>query len=123
MRVKGLHVLAEMHDCDIELLQDLHRLETLVKDAADENGFTVEDCIFHQFNQEGISGVVIAPDANFSIHTWPESRRATFDLVACREDLNLLAPCECLVSKLDASHMTAAYSKRDIEVGSAVAAM
>ena len=117
MKVMGLHVLAEIHDCDKELLQDLHQLETLMKDAAGENGFIVEDSGFHQFSQEGISGVLIAPHANLSIHTWPEGRRATVDMVTCRDDLNPLASCESLASKFKASHMTAEYNKREIDVG------
>lgn len=121
MRVKGLHVLAEMHDCDKELLQDLARLETIVKDAAGESGFVVEDSVFHQFNQEGISGVLVVPHANLSIHTWPESQCVTIDMVTCREDLNPLGPCECLVSKFKASHMTAEYNKREFDVGTAAA--
>ena len=123
MKVQGLHVLAEIHDCDKELIQDIQQLETLVKDAAGENGLIVEDSIFHQFNQEGISGVVIAPHANLSIHTWPEGRRVTVDMVTCREDMNLLASCESLISKFKASRMTAEYHKREIDFGPAAVAV
>ena len=118
MKVTGLHVLAEIHDCDGELLRDLNQMETLVKDAANENGFVVEESIFHQFSQDGISGVLVVPDANLSIHTWPENRRVTVDMVTCREDLDPITSCESLVSKLRASHMTAETNKREIEVGS-----
>ena len=118
MIVKGLHVLAEIHDCDEELLQDMDQLESIVKDAAGENGLVVEDSVFHRFDQSGISGVVIAPNANLSIHTWPEGRRVTVDMVTCREDLNPMASCESLVSKFRASHMTATSQKRDIDIGS-----
>ena len=117
MRVMGLHVLAEIHDCDRGLLQDVHQLEALVKDAAGENGFTVEESIFHQFSQEGVSGVLIVPDGNISIHTWPEGRMAAVDMVTCREDWHPPVSCESLVSKLNASHMTARFHKREIEVG------
>ena len=118
MIVTGLHVLAEIHDCDEKLLQDLNQLESLVKDAAGENGFIVEDSVFHQFNQSGISGVVVVSDANLSIHTWPEGRLVTVDMVTCREDLNPMASCESLVSKFRASHMTATSRIRDIDIGS-----
>ena len=123
MRVTGLHVLAEIRDSDKEMLQDLHQLETLMKDAAAENGFVVEDSVFHQYNQDGISGVLIVPDANLSIHTWPENGRVTVDMVACRENINLFSFCEDLASKFKAASMTAQYSKREIEVGSASEAM
>ena len=118
MIVTGLHVLAEIHDCDERLLKDLHQLETLVKDAAGENGFTVEESIFHQFDQDGISGVVISPQANLSIHTWPEGRRVTVDMVTSRDDLDPLPSCESLVSKFGASHMTSTSQIREIDIGS-----
>ncbi|MCL1896956.1 MAG: adenosylmethionine decarboxylase [Clostridiales bacterium] len=123
MIVKGLHVLAEIHDCDEKLLQDLSKLESLVKDAAGENGFTVEDSVFHQFSPSGISGVVVVPDANLSIHTWPEGRSVTVDMVTCREDLNPIPSCETLVSKFRASHMTATSREREIDLGSAALAV
>jgi len=119
MRVSGLHVLAEMHDCDRELLEDLDQIETLVKDAAYESGLPVEDSVFHQFSRKGISGVLIVPQANLSIHTWPDSGRVTVDMVTCSEDLKPLASCETLVGKFKASHMTAQYRKREIDIGPA----
>ena len=117
MKVLGLHVLAEIHDCDERVLKDLNQLETLMKDTAGENRFTVEDSVFHQYNHDGISGVVISPLANLSIHTWPEGRRATVDMVTCREDLNPMPFCESLVNKFRASHMTATTQLREIDIG------
>ena len=122
MIVKGLHVLAEIHDCDEKLLQDLNQLESLVKDAAGENGFVVEDSVFHQFSPSGISGVVVAPNANLSIHTWPEGC-VTVDMVTCRGDINPIASCESLVSKFRASHMTATSRERDINLGAVALAV
>ena len=118
MKVKGLHVLAEMYDCDKELLQDACQLESLVKAAAGENGFKVEHSLFHRFDKEGISGVIVVPDANLSIHTWPERRQVTVDMVTCREDMDPLASCESLIGKFGASHMTAACSEREVDLGS-----
>ena len=117
MKVTGLHVLAEIHDCDQELLQNITRLEALVKDAAVENGLVVQDSMFHQYNQEGISGILIAPKANLTIHTWPEGRRATIDMVTCSEDMNPIASCGSLASKFKASRMTTSTNKREIEMG------
>ena len=123
MRVTGLHVLAEIHDCDKELIQDPNRLESLVRQAAGENGFVVEEVFFHQFNQEGISGTLIVTQANISIHTWPESRRVTVDVVTCREDMDPLALCESLVDQFKASHMTAKHNKREFDDGSTAIAV
>jgi len=123
MIVKGLHVLAEIHDCDEKLLKDLNQIESLVKDAAGENGLAVEDSIFHQFNQDGISGVVISPQANLSIHTWTEGRRVVVDMVTSREDYDPLSSCESLVGKFNASHMTASSRAIEIDIGSAALAV
>ena len=123
MKVTGLHVLAEIHECDEKLLKDLDQVETLVKDAAGENGFTVEDSVFHQFSQNGISGVVIIPNAVLSVHTWPEGRRVTVDMVTCTEDINPMASCESLISKFGASHMTAESKQREIDIGSVALAV
>jgi len=118
MKVKGLHVLAEIFDCDMDLLADLDQLETIVKDTAAESGLVVEDSLFHQYNQEGISGVLLAPHANMSVHTWPQSRRLVVDIISCAEDIHPLASFDSLISKFNASHMTAEFNKREIDVGS-----
>ena len=117
MKVMGRHVLAEIHDCDMELLNDLPKVEACVLDLDKENGMTVEDKAFCQFNSEGVSGVVIIPKANMTIHTWPSGRRATVDLFTCSEELDMLFQCHSLVEKLGASHMTAESDTREIEVG------
>lgn len=118
MKVMGRHVLAEIHDCDTELLNDLTKVEACVLDLVKENGMTVEDKAFHQFSSEGVSGVVIIPKTNMTIHTWPAGRRATIDLFTCSEELDMLFPCHSLVEKLGASHMTAESDTREIEIGS-----
>ena len=122
MKVTGLHVLAEIHDCDKELLQNITQLEALVKDAAVENGLEVQDSMFHQYNKDGISGVLIAPKANLTIHTWPEGRKATIDMVTCSEDMNPIASCGSLASKFKAGRMTAKSNKRVIDFGPKVLA-
>jgi S-adenosylmethionine decarboxylase proenzyme len=117
MKVIGLHMLAEIFDCDEAVLNDLSQLEHVVMDVVDENGYIVDNSVFHQYSSKGISGVVIIPQSHMMIHTWPEERYATVDMVTCSEDVDPFAACNSLVKKFGASHMKAQTSQKEIEIG------
>jgi len=117
MKVKGLHMLAEIFDCDETVINDLSQLENVVMNVVDENGYTVDNSVFHQYSSKGISGVVIIPRSHMMIHTWPEERYATVDMVTCSDEVDPWAACNSLVKKFGASHMTARTSQKEIEIG------
>ncbi len=68
-----------------------------MRDAALAAGATVLGTHFHAFGlRAGITGVVLLAESHMSVHTWPESGYAAFDIFMCgplkpRKALALLA--------------------------------
>jgi S-adenosylmethionine decarboxylase len=84
----GRHILAEFHDCDTEILNNLEQVEQLMKDAAVKAGATIVQSVFHMFSPHGVSGVVVISESHLAIHTWPEYGYAAVDVFTCGDTVD-----------------------------------
>ena len=83
MKVLGRHLIAEYADCDTGVLNDLNALEIYMKDAVRASGATIVRSVFHRYNPQGVSGVIVIAESHISIHTWPEYGYAAVDFFTC----------------------------------------
>lgn len=94
----GKHAIAELYDCDKELLNNVEKIEELLVESAIECGATIVEKCFHRFNPYGVSGVVIIAESHISIHTWPEYGYAAVDLFTCGTECKTKKAYDYLVS-------------------------
>jgi S-adenosylmethionine decarboxylase proenzyme len=85
MDTRTRHLLAEYHGCDRAVLDDIARVEALMRLAAKAAGTTIVASVFHPFSPQGVSGVVVIEESHLSIHTWPEHGYAAVDFFTCGE--------------------------------------
>ena len=83
MNYLGNHLLVELHDCNVEKLNDLIKIQAVMKEAVQLSGATALKYSFHRFAPQGISGVIIIAESHFTIHTWPEHAYAALDIFTC----------------------------------------
>ncbi len=83
LKVLGRHLIAEYADCDNSILNDLEALEKQMNQAVRESGATIVKSVFHRYNPQGVSGIVVIAESHFSIHTWPEYGYAAVDFFTC----------------------------------------
>jgi len=83
LETRGVHLLAEFHDCAAGLLDDQPALEALMLRAVEVAGARVVQTVFHRFAPQGVTGVVVVEESHFSIHTWPEHGYAAVDVYTC----------------------------------------
>ncbi len=83
MKILGRHLLAELSGCRKQILEDLSRLEEILNEAARRSGATVVKSVFHRYNPQGLSGIVVIAESHISIHTWPEYEYAAVDCFTC----------------------------------------
>ena len=83
MNALGKHLLLELKGCDKEVLNDIGFLREALLAAAGEARATVLGESFHQFEPQGVSGVVIIAESHLFIHTWPECGYAAIDIFTC----------------------------------------
>ncbi len=102
MAALGKHLLLELKDCDVKLLNDLDYLREALNAVATLIGATVIKDSFYQFSPQGVSGVVIIAESHISIHTWPEFRYAAVDVFTCGEVILPVRAVKPLAEKLKA---------------------
>lgn len=84
----GRHMTVEFYDCEAGILADTGRMEEVFLAAAKRSGATVIASYFHDFEPQGVSGVVIISESHFAVHAWPEHDYAAVDLFTCGDKVD-----------------------------------
>ncbi len=116
MDALGRHLLLELRECDVALLDDLAYLENALVSAAIESGATVIDKSFHQFAPQGVSGVVLIAESHLSLHTWPEHAYAAVDIFTCGTTVKIEVAADALIRRLGSKDPSLLEVKRGILV-------
>ncbi len=114
MDALGRHLLLELKDCNLEVLNDLDFIKDCLRDIAEQIGAAVVNEAFYRFNPHGISGVVIIAESHLCIHTWPEHGYAAVDIFTCGDSIDPERAVKPLVEKLGAESSSFIELKRGI---------
>ncbi|TYP59865.1 adenosylmethionine decarboxylase proenzyme [Thermosediminibacter litoriperuensis] len=114
MKALGRHILAEIYDCDPNVLNDRDLIEEIMVKAALEAGAEVREVAFHKFSPQGVSGVVVISESHLTVHTWPELGYAAVDVFTCGDKVNPWDACNYIAERFEAKHMTASEVKRGV---------
>lgn len=118
MKALGRHVLAEIHGCDFDILNDLKKVEEIMVNAALEAGAEVREFVFHKFSPQGVSGVVVISESHLAIHTWPELGYAAVDVFTCGDKVDPWDACKFLTEKFNAQQVDAKEVERGASISS-----
>lgn len=86
MKTAGIQILAELHNCDPTLLNDVNVLQDLICSSIAANGFNLVRVTGHQFKPAGVTIVAIISESHVCLHTFPESRHVSLDVFHCGSD-------------------------------------
>jgi len=114
MKPLGRQVLAEIYDCDFDILNNVELVEKIMVNAALEAGAEVREYVFHKFSPQGISGVVVISESHLAIHTWPELGYAAVDVFTCGDKVDPWEACNYLTKHFNAKRVVAREQKRGI---------
>jgi S-adenosylmethionine decarboxylase len=112
----GRHLLLELRECNIAVLDDLEYLENALVSAAREAGATVIDKSFHQFAPQGVSGVVLIAESHLSLHTWPEHAYAAVDIFTCGTTVKIEVAADAMIRQLGSKDPSVLEVKRGMFV-------
>ena len=101
----GRHALARLHGASFDALNDLKNLERSFRDTVAHFKLqALGDLHLHQFEPQGLTGIILLSESHISIHTWPEHGMAAVDVFTCGgRDSSVIANffcktfCECEV--------------------------
>ncbi|PAP76150.1 adenosylmethionine decarboxylase [Rubrivirga marina] len=79
----GHHLLVDFWVDDAAPLREVETWEVLLPEACRAAGATVLGARFHQFQPEGVTGIVLLAESHASVHTWPEAGLVTLDVFTC----------------------------------------
>lgn len=114
MSALGRHILAEFYGCPKEKLDSTAQIQKDMVAAAREAGAEVVETVFHKFNPQGISGVVVISESHLAIHTWPEFGYAAVDIFTCGQTVDPWISCNYLKQIFAAQNVSAREIKRGI---------
>ncbi len=114
MKILGRHLVVELSLCDKGLLDDTEFIERSLNEAVRQSGATKVKSVFHRYNPQGVSGVVVIAESHCSIHTWPEYGYAAVDFFTCGETVDPYKAFESLQASLKARETHVKELKRGI---------
>ncbi len=114
MKILGRHLVAELSGCKTEILNDLPVLRQSLIKAARLSGALVVDSVFHRYNPQGISGIVVIAESHLSIHTWPEYDYAAIDCFTCGISVDPYKAIEYMKTALSCTSIKVRELKRGI---------
>jgi len=79
----GRHLVVEYIGCDFDALNNMDEIRELMERAARAAQMTIVTSVFHLFEPQGVTGVVVLEESHLSIHTWPEIGYAAVDFYTC----------------------------------------
>jgi S-adenosylmethionine decarboxylase proenzyme len=122
--MKGLHILAELHDCQAgtALLHEVEAVRKVCVTACADAGLTGVAEAFHGFPNGGATGVVVLAESHLAVHTWPEISAVTLDIYVCNYSQDNRAAAEAAFAALSAAFLPARVVRRDIRRGDVGAA-
>lgn len=80
-RYAGIHLIIDLHGASH--LSDIGYVEKVMRRCIEASKATLLHIHLHHFEPDGISGVAVLAESHISVHTWPESRFAAFDVFMC----------------------------------------
>jgi S-adenosylmethionine decarboxylase len=80
-RYAGLHLIIDLYGASH--LSDAAYIEKTMRHCVEASRATLLHLHLHHFEPDGVSGVAVLAESHISVHTWPESRYAAFDVFMC----------------------------------------
>jgi S-adenosylmethionine decarboxylase len=80
-RYAGIHLIIDLYGASH--LSDIAYIEKTMRACVKASGATLLHIHLHRFEPDGVSGVAVLAESHISVHTWPESRYAAFDVFMC----------------------------------------
>ena len=108
----GNHILADLYQCNREIISNQKSVQmTLLESARIANATVVAD-VFHSFNPQGISGVVVIAESHIAIHCWPEYACVSVDIFTCNEKMNAQAALDYIAKSFESNQIVMKAIKR-----------
>lgn len=101
----GRQLTIEYYECATCVLLEKDKVEHALLKAAEDSGATIISSSFHQFNPQGVSGVVVIAESHFTVHAWPEHDYAAVDIFTCGDNIDLEIAINSMKSSFESENV------------------
>ncbi len=101
----GRQLTIEYYECSTSILLDKDKVEHALLEAAKKSGATIISSSFHQFEPQGVSGVVVIAESHFTVHAWPEHDYAAVDIFTCGDNIDLEVAINSMKSSFESENV------------------
>jgi len=99
--VLGVHWIADLCDCNSELLNDSAFISKALAGAVEYANATLLEEVKYEFTPQGVTAVCLLAESHISIHTWPEKCYAAVDIFTCGDHTAPEKACNYMASALE----------------------
>ena len=100
----GVHLIAEVTNCDPVVLNDELYLHSLLHTACQIGGAGIVNSQSHKFSPQGVTVLILLSESHASIHTWPEDCYAAIDVFTCGTKVKPKMIIDYIQQKMDGSY-------------------
>lgn len=112
--VLGAHHIAELCECNADLLNNSEFISTSLRRAVEHANATLIEEVKYEFTPQGITAVCLLSESHISIHTWPEKRYAAVDIFTCGDHTSPEKACQFLSDALECKKPIITVLKRGV---------
>ena len=112
--VLGVHHIAELCDCNKDLLNNSNFISTSLREAVKYANATLIEEVKFEFTPQGVTAVCLLSESHISIHTWPEKFYAAVDIFTCGDHTSPERACEFLSNALECKNLNITILKRGL---------
>jgi S-adenosylmethionine decarboxylase len=99
--VLGVHHIAELCECNADLLNNSEYISTSLRQAVEHANATLIEEVKYEFTPQGITAVCLLSESHISIHTWPEKGYAAVDIFTCGDHTAPGVACQFMADALE----------------------
>jgi S-adenosylmethionine decarboxylase len=117
--MQGLHLTADLYGCTREcaVLTHAAALRALCLSEVDAAGLKAVGELFHPFESQGVTGVVLLAESHLAVHTWPELGAVTLDVYVCNHGADNSGAARQLLERLVAAFGPQCIERHELQRG------
>jgi len=108
----GSHFIIELIDCSPGKLRKVRDVERIMGEVVQKSNSIMVESSFHQFQPEGVTGMILIKESHFAIHTWPEESYVAADIFTCGQEMDPYIAIEVMKDRFEAREVRYQIIKR-----------
>ncbi len=101
----GSHFIIELINCSPDRLKKVKDVKQIMGEVVQKSKSTVVRSSFHQFQPEGVTGMILIRESHFAIHTWPEESYVAADIFTCGQEMDPYIAMEVMEERFEAKEV------------------